>query len=213
MRALGLCTSCKRHVKRSETRCPFCSAAVAPERDQAATVVRGLPGGRAALFLTGAVLATGCTDEHEPDDSPGMVIPPYGVAIPADAGSPTRPDAGAQFDASLVAPPYGISIPAYGIAIDASIATPKDAGPSCPQVGNLPVPVYGIGIDVPAVDTCRDAGPDADTDAGKDAGAADAGKDAAAADAGDAGKDSGLIAVPPYGIAIPAYGIAIDPKI
>jgi hypothetical protein len=160
---------------------------------RAGGAARGLPGGRAALFLTGAVLATGCADEHDADEGQQMVIPPYGVAIPVDAG--------------LIAQPYGVAVPVYGVAIDASTVTPKDAGASCPQVGNLPVPVYGIGIDIPRADACMDAGEDAGADAGKDAGA-DAGKDAGA----DAGKDAGPIVVPPYGIAIPAYGIAIDPK-
>lgn len=213
MRALVLCTACKRHVKRSETQCPFCRAAVTPERSQGATLARGLPGGRAALFLTGALAAAGCADEPEPDALDN------GQTSGQDSGTPRGPnDAGllvdaatrdAGRDAGLIAQPYGISVPVYGVAIDASTIPPKDGGASCPQVGNLPAPVYGIGIDVPPIDTCRDAG----ADAGKDAGAADAGKDAGAADAGaDAGKDSGLIAVPPYGIAIPAYGIAIDPN-
>ncbi|HEX6241930.1 MAG TPA: hypothetical protein VFZ61_13570, partial [Polyangiales bacterium] len=64
MRALALCSSCKRHVKVSETRCPFCSAAITLARSQPARSPRGLPGGRAALFLTGAALAApGCADE------------------------------------------------------------------------------------------------------------------------------------------------------
>jgi hypothetical protein len=200
MRALVLCTSCKRHVKASDTHCPFCSSAVVRERSQGAGSARGLPGGRAALFLTGAALAApGCADEHEPDDGRDSIsVPVYGVAIdPArDAGIANRQDAGAVVDAGrdagrdagLIAQPYGIPVP-----LDASIRTPLDAGPRCPQVGNLPVPVYGIGIDIPPRDSCSDAG----ADAGKDAGA-DAGKDAGA----DAGKDSGLTTVPPYGIAI-----------
>jgi hypothetical protein len=202
MRALVVCTSCKRHVKVSETLCPFCSAAVALEPRQGARSARGLPGGRAALFLTGAVLAApGCADEHEPDEGSEMVAPPYGISIPADAGardaSTTPRDAGidAARDAGLVTQPYGIPIPR-----DASITTPRDAGPSCPQLGNLPVPVYGIGIDAPPRDLCSDAGADAGPDAGKDAGS-DAGKDAGS----DAGRDSGLSV-------LPAYGISIDPN-
>lgn len=200
MRALALCSSCKRHVKISEARCPFCNAAVVLDRSQVAQSPRGRPGGRAALFLTGAVLAApGCADEHDPDDGQDSVsVPVYGVAI--DAGTGPRPDAGnTTRDAGLIAQPYGIAPP-----LDASIQT-RDAGPSCPQVGNLPAPVYGIGIDVPPRDSCSDAG----ADAGKDAGA-DAGKDAGADAGKDAGKDAEIITVPPYGIAVPAYGIAID---
>jgi hypothetical protein len=141
--------------------------------------------------LTGAVLAApACADEHEPGDgTDSNSVPVYGVAI--DGGVAPRPDAGTLVDAGhdgsrdagLIAQPYGIAIPR-----DASIQTPLDAGPRCPQVGNLPAPVYGIGIDAPPRDLCSDAG----ADAGRDAGA-DAGKDAGA----DAGKDSGPIGVPP----------------
>jgi hypothetical protein len=193
MRVLVLCDACKRHVKRTEAHCPFCSAAVVVPARSSAGSPRGLPGGRAALFLTGAALAAaGCADEHEPDgldDDTDRVLDAAMQHMPKDAGAVVT-DAGrdAGYDAGLIAQPYGIPIP-----LDASIRPPKDAGPSCPQVGNLPVPVYGIGIDAPPVDQCRDAGQDAGADAG-----ADAGKDAGA----DAGKDSGFIAVPPYGIAI-----------
>lgn len=202
MRPLVLCNACKRHVKRTEARCPFCSAALVLASSQRSGKPRGLPGGRAALFLTGTALAAaGCADEPEPDalDDENMSASDAATQNgPKDAGLMTdaRAATDAGRDTGLVAQPYGIPIP-----WDASIQPPKDAGPSCPQLGNLPVPVYGIGIDPRPVDVCRDAGADAGdaaTDAGKDAGV-------------DAGKDSGLIATP-YGIAVPTYGIAIDPN-
>jgi hypothetical protein len=187
-------------VKASEAQCPFCSAAVVHERAQGPVSVRGLPGGRAALFLAGTALAAGCADEPEPD-APGDTS-----RAGSDAGTQRGPsDAGALVDAGrdagLIAQPYGISPDRWR---DASIVTPQDAGPTCPQVGNLPTPVYGVAVDSGApADLCRDAGPDAGADAGKDAGA-------------DAGKDGGLTVAPAYGIAIdaggavPPYGIAID---
>ena len=204
MRPLVLCQSCKRHVKAIETSCPFCSAAVgtsllgvAVRGRQDAGSPRGLPGGRAALFLAGAALASGCGDDSESDagddENDVMVTPVYGVAVDAgklDAGR----DAGRDSGRGMATPPYGISIDPG--RRDASIATPSDAGPPCAQFGSLPVPVYGVGIDAPARDLCRDAGPNAGLDAGKDTGA-DAGK--------DAGRDAGFIPVPPY-------GISIDPK-
>jgi hypothetical protein len=198
MRSLVLCQSCKRHVKASETLCPFCSAAVvsrlARERTQGGAVGRGLPGGRAALFLAGTALAAGCADEPEPDaldegrnagSDAGTQHARNDAGIAADAGRDPGRDA-----AILVAQPYGISIDQWR---DASIVTPRDAGPSCPQVGNLPVPVYGIAVDSgPPNDPCKDAGPDAASDAGRDAG-------------NDAGKDAGqVISLPPYGIPIDA---------
>jgi hypothetical protein len=172
-------------------------------RTQGPASARGLPGGRAALFLAGTALAAGCADEPEPDglDDTSRAGSDAGTQRgPSDAGADASRDTGI-----LVAQPYGISIDPWR---DASIVTPRDAGPTCPQVGNLPVPVYGVAVDSGArPDLCRDAGPDAGTDAG-----ADAGKDAGT----DAGKDGGIIVAPAYGIAIdsggtvPPYGIAID---
>jgi hypothetical protein len=168
MRPLVLCQACRRHVKVSETSCPFCDAAVIVER-QGTQRARGLPGGRAALFLAGTALAaTGCADD-EPDEE-------QHVGRRDAATQHSSKDAGRD-GGMLVAQPYGIAIDPR----DASIVTPPDAGPSCPQVGNLPVPVYGIGIDVPPRDLCSDAGADAGL---------------------DAGRDSGPLATPPYGISI-----------
>lgn len=200
MRPLVLCQSCKRHVKRSETTCPFCSAiagaallgvAAPVEPGLRTATARGRPGGRAALFLAGAALASGCEGTAtpvygvaiDPEDRDEMGTPVYGVAV--DAG---RFDAGRDAGHPLATPAYGISIDPG--RRDASIATPADAGPPCAQVGNLPVPVYGVGIDVPPRDLCRDAGAGGGLDAGKDAGP-------------DAGKDAGFLPTPPYGISIP----------
>lgn len=190
MKSLTLCQACKRHVKLSETECPFCSAAVqAPRAPKSALRPRGLPGGRAALFLAGTALAPGCADEPEPEVDSGFIpVPPYGIAIP-----PT--DAGKDAGVGNIVPVYGaavpvygvaiydsgfIPVPPYGIAIPPEDAGPADAGPKdagCPQVGNLPVPVYGIPVDSGTrMDQCTDK-----QDAGKDAGVA-------------------IIGFPPYGI-------------
>jgi hypothetical protein len=191
MRSLILCQACNRHVKASETQCPFCSAAVVLPRAPVAVRARGLPGGRAALFLAGTSLAPGCVEEPEPDE---MVIPVYGAAIDPqrDAGAADAGAGDAGKDAGV-----GIS-PAYGIAVDGGFVVPpygiaipplRDAGVAetgCPQLGNLPAPVYGVAVDSgPPSDACKDAGQDAGKDAGQ-----------------DAGKDSGPMAVPVYGIAI-----------
>jgi hypothetical protein len=153
--------------------------------------------------LAGTALAAGCADEPEPDALD------EGRNAGSDAGTQhARNDAGIAADAGrdaamLVAQPYGISIDQWR---DASIVTRPDAGPTCPQVGNLPVPVYGIAVDSgPPNDPCKDAGSDAGRDAGADAG-------------NDAGKDAGqVISLPPYGIPIdagvliaPTYGVSID---
>ena len=190
MRPLILCQSCRRHVKVSETECPFCNAAVVLQRRQRAGSPRGLPGGRAALFLAGTALAAGCADEPEPDEEGRNAGPEAGAqsndaSVLADAGRDAGRDAGI-----LIGQPYGIALDPWR---DASIVT-LDAGPSCPQVGNLPVPVYGVAVDSAAPrDVCSDAGADAGPDAGQDAG-------------GDAGKDAGLAVMTPYGISIDDAG-------
>ena len=182
MRSLVLCQACKRHVKVSEALCPFCSAAVLAPRAQATVRARGLPGGRAALFLAGTALAQGGAEEPEPD-----VLDNHNGAGAADAGAGAR-DGGKDSNELMGTPVYGVpidqrdagfAVPPYGIAIpipeDAGVL---DAGASCPQVGRLPAPVYGIAIDSGTrSDVCTDAGR-------------------------DAGKDSGPLAVPVYGIAI-----------
>jgi hypothetical protein len=182
-------------VKRTEAHCPFCSAAVVLPPSPRPGKARGLPGGRAALFLTGALAAAGCADELEPEaqDDENMSTSDAGKQpVPQDSGLVA--DASAATDAGGDSEILGVAVYGVSIPVDAGIQPSKDAGPSCPQIGNLPVPVYGIGIDPRPVDVCKDAGADAGADAGT-----------------DAGKDSGFIAVPPYGIAVPVYGIAIDP--
>jgi hypothetical protein len=136
---------------------------------------RGLPGGRAALFLAGAALAPGCVEEPEPD-----VLDEHDDAGPAEAGAAR--DAGKDSGQGMSVPVYGVAIdsgfhpvPPYGVAIPPD----RDAGPAdagCPQVGNLPVPVYGVPVDSGTqTDVCKDAGR-------------------------DAGKDSGPMVVPVYGV-------------
>src|SRR5687767_14301590 len=128
MRPLVLCQACKRHVKSSDAQCPFCGEALlsadgatrvdAPSRQPAARG-RGVPGGRAALFLAGSVLGSGCADE--------VAVPVYGVAI--DGGLDDAGDAGAAQDGGRDAEAMGS--PVYGVAIDS---------------GLMPVPPYGVAV-------------------------------------------------------------------
>lgn len=62
-----LCIGCRRHVRASETACPFCGS---PER---APRPRKNPTVRAAMFALGAA-ATGCSDD-------GTAVPVYGAPM------------------------------------------------------------------------------------------------------------------------------------
>ncbi len=80
------CTACLRHVRVSETTCPFCAAELpAPAVSLTATSARL---GRAAAFVAGAALVasavtatSGCGDRPKPKDP--NTQKPYG-APPAD---------------------------------------------------------------------------------------------------------------------------------
>jgi hypothetical protein len=110
------CPSCARHVRATESACPFCATARVPS---AAPVTR-TPGqrlSRAALFALGASAAAvaACS---------GSVTPLYGAPA-SDSGaldgtSDAKPDEDVQ------------NLPPYGIP-------PMDAG----NDGPVPVPAYG----------------------------------------------------------------------
>lgn len=95
MSSLLPCPSCARHVRRSETGCPFCGARLSlgalPERAMPAQRL-----GRAALLAFGTTVATvaaGCGQANVPigdAGNDGGAVPIYGapdVGPAADAGS------------------------------------------------------------------------------------------------------------------------------
>ena len=143
--ALILCSSCARHVRSSEPKCPFCSAsltaAVAGAVQRAAPKMRL---GRAATFAFGAaaltVSAAACGDDDAPgtdsgtpadlggDVDLGNIAPMYG--LPADLGMPV--DGATEVDLGGVGPLYGLPPPDAGAA--------QDAGPDLGGVGVL----YGL---------------------------------------------------------------------
>lgn len=69
MTRLAICPECSRHVRATESSCPFCSLALSPgslaSRTPGAT--RGLK--RAALFALSAVAATACGEEDKGNDN------------------------------------------------------------------------------------------------------------------------------------------------
>ena len=103
------CPSCARHVRATETTCPFCATAIALSPSAAPMMTERL--GRAALFAFGAAMATnvaacsmsttppadaGPTNDAQPAVDAGTdavapnpdsgFFPPYGTPPPEDAG-------------------------------------------------------------------------------------------------------------------------------
>lgn len=103
MSHLVACAGCERHVRTSETLCPFCGDVLPLSlRTSAAPPVPTRRLGRAAIFAFGTALAaaTGCGESHTGDDAGPEDAGPEDAGL-ADAGS----DAG--FDAGEIFPPYG----------------------------------------------------------------------------------------------------------
>src|SRR5688572_9257954 len=98
MASLAPCPRCSRHVRASETSCPFCSTALDARPEPACVEVPSTWfAGRAEIMsfrqrtgvaAVAALLATGCC---------ATSVPPYGTP-PFDAGPPR--DAGVAADAS-----------------------------------------------------------------------------------------------------------------
>jgi len=76
MSTLTPCPECQRHVRKTETQCPFCGQAVSLAHVPAPMLPRKRLG-RAATFAFGATVA-GATAIAACDDS-GNVAPPYGL--------------------------------------------------------------------------------------------------------------------------------------
>ena len=109
------CASCARHVRVSETACPFCAAPLVPSATTARSAAPGKRLSRAAMFALGASAAAvaACS---------GSVTALYG-APPSDGGA---------LDGGNDAADDVQAVPAYGIA-------PMDAG----NDGPIPAPLYG----------------------------------------------------------------------
>jgi hypothetical protein len=102
--SLHPCPSCTRHVRATETTCPFCAEAIAIEAPTPRVVSERL--GRAALFAVGAAVIT----------SSGCAVAAYG-APPQDSG----PNDAAAAAADAGNPDSGF-FPPYG-------TPPEDTGP------------------------------------------------------------------------------------
>jgi hypothetical protein len=133
------CPSCARHVRRSESACPFCGNALALEPEAALSVVPRL--GRAALFTFGAALATSaCTGTGAP-------VPLYGAPSIDSGAADAAPPIDAGNDATVLAmyggPPIdaGSPGPLYGApALDSGGISDHDTGGASSDYGAPPPP-------------------------------------------------------------------------
>lgn len=110
--SLQPCPSCARHVRSTESICPFCAAAItmAP----AAAPVIGERLGRAALFAFGAAMATNvaaCGMAATPGDDAAVGNDASHAAV--DAGTDAGTDAATNPDSGFF-PPYGTPPPEDG---------------------------------------------------------------------------------------------------
>ena len=97
--SLVQCPACDRHVRASESACPFCGAEHIPEAPSRRTVAGRV--GRAAIFALGASMSLAACGETTMPPAPAYGTPP------ADAG-PGDTDAGEmEEDAGTVAALYG----------------------------------------------------------------------------------------------------------
>lgn len=137
MSALAPCTSCARHVRRTESACPFCGATLALGAAPTPRVITERLG-RAALFSVGAAIVAsvpGC----------GNAVPAYGAPavdtgpMAADAGQPGplygAPTVDAGHDAGQPATLYGGPFPTE----DAGVGDP-DSGSASSDYGAPPAP-------------------------------------------------------------------------
>ncbi|MBX3213690.1 MAG: hypothetical protein KF850_16750 [Labilithrix sp.] len=126
------CPSCARHVRSSESACPFCAASLTSHAKRVVPAAGRRLERLAAFTFAATVTVTGCVagseeETGQSEDELGAVQPMYGMPPeqPIDAG--TRPDSGnVKPDA----------------ATDGGAA--EDAGPAPCDDGGAMMPMYGM---------------------------------------------------------------------
>jgi hypothetical protein len=113
MTQLVPCPECQRHVRKTESRCPFCEARVSLAH-VAPPVLPSRRLGRAATFAFGATLVgatslTSCSDE---DSGPGTAV--YGGPPVAGAGGEPIGQGGSSADGGADSEPQGGMTTIYG---------------------------------------------------------------------------------------------------
>jgi hypothetical protein len=114
LKTLVACESCSRHIRTTESVCPFCGKARAASAPETLTPFR--PVNRAAVFFFTAtsLVACGKKDADKTDAAPeaaaasntAVMAPPYGVPV-IDTPPPPPPHDAGRF---IPAPPYGVPI-------------------------------------------------------------------------------------------------------
>jgi len=159
---LVACVGCARHVRASETVCPFCRTDLPRTlREVASRRPPAVRLGRAALMALGtgaATIATACGGNvSDGDPQVGVTAQPsYGAAIINDAGNDGSPDANFMGGPAYggVSPEDGGHVFDSGAPLDA-VAPPDDAGDASdaqdePDVTTPPphdggvLPAYGL---------------------------------------------------------------------
>jgi hypothetical protein len=110
---LLLCQVCARHVKTSESECPFCHAAVVAGPPPPRAEGRVSRATAAAIALSASVAITACGGDKTPSPAADASsdVEPVPTAVPA-YGAPAPFDAGT--DAPVVGPAYGAPAPDGG---------------------------------------------------------------------------------------------------
>jgi len=170
--SLVVCPECSRHIRRNETACPFCGAAVAAS--VAGAPERALPTtrlGRTALFAFAAasVSAAACGSSTDDSGSNKQQVAD-GSAGGAVNGAGGYDMGGAQALYGAVAPTGGdtgaggtFNTGSGGMA-GAAYGTPPPTGGTTGSGGEIGLPLYGAPFIPP--DAGADGGPDAATATG-----------------------------------------------
>lgn len=122
MARLRPCTACHRHVRGSETRCPFCDADLTPPSEAAGVKIPGTPLTRAAIIFGAATVVAACSSGG-PDPGPSS----------SSGGS----SSGNTSSSSGAAPAYGVP------EIDSGDPNTKDSGGPVALYGPAPIPDGG----------------------------------------------------------------------
>jgi hypothetical protein len=144
------CPGCTRHVRASETECPFCLTAL-EFGDTAAPRAPATRLGRAATFAFGAAVATtmqvaGCSGGTSPGDVDSGSGTDSGGGAEVDAGSdPGDSGGGSETDSGTATPDSGMEQDSGGGVTPLYGGPPlRDAGRDQDDSGGGgPVPLYG----------------------------------------------------------------------
>ena len=148
MNELLPCPSCRRHVRKWEAACPFCTAELQLGNAPAPVLPRGRLS-RAATFAFGATLAgaalVACGGESEEGKQGGGGESAGGSAGAGSSagGSSGSASAGKAGSTSAGSGNIGGAVPVYGAPAAGSGGQPSSGGGGQANTGGGPVPPYG----------------------------------------------------------------------